>query len=55
MTESTSGITYRKLPSDDPTRRRPDISRAKSVLGWEPKVQLEEGLEKTIAYFRKLV
>lgn len=41
------------LPQDDPTRRKPDISRAKSVLGWEPKVCLEEGLQKTIEWFRE--
>jgi UDP-glucuronate decarboxylase len=39
------------LPADDPKQRQPDISRARSVLGWAPKVRLKEGLEKTIAYF----
>jgi nucleoside-diphosphate-sugar epimerase len=41
------------LPVDDPKVRQPDIARARSVLGWEPKVPLTEGLERTIAYFRK--
>jgi UDP-glucuronate decarboxylase len=51
--ESRAGIVYKPLPADDPTRRRPDISRAESTLGWEPTVPLEEGLERTIAYFRQ--
>ena len=49
---SKSKIVRRKLPSDDPKQRRPDITRARTLLGWEPKVQLEEGLVKTIEYFR---
>lgn len=48
-------ITHRDLPSDDPKQRKPDISMARSVLGWEPKVPLEDGLGKTIAYFRERV
>jgi dTDP-glucose 4,6-dehydratase len=52
MTGSTSKIVYRPLPTDDPKQRRPDITRARTLLGWEPKVQLEEGLIKTIEYFR---
>ena len=52
MTGSTSQIVYKPLPTDDPKQRRPDITRARTRLGWEPKVQLEEGLTKTIAYFR---
>jgi dTDP-glucose 4,6-dehydratase len=55
MTGSTSQIVYRPLPTDDPKQRRPDITRARTLLGWEPKVQLEEGLIKTIAYFRTKV
>jgi UDP-glucuronate decarboxylase len=43
------------LPSDDPQQRKPDISRAKSVLSWEPKIQIEEGLLKTIAYFKSII
>ena len=55
MTGSTSKIVYRPLPTDDPKQRRPDITRARTLLGWEPKVQLEEGLIKTIEYFRTKV
>lgn len=55
MTGSRAKIIFNPLPQDDPTQRKPDISLAKRTLGWEPKVPLEEGLEKTIAYFRKLV
>ena len=55
MTGSTSRIVYRPLPTDDPKQRRPDITRARTLLGWEPTVQLEEGLIKTIAYFRTKV
>jgi UDP-glucuronate decarboxylase len=50
-----SRIVHRPLPSDDPRQRRPDISVARRVLGWEPKVALEEGLQRTIAYFRTQV
>jgi len=53
LTKSKSKIIFQPLPSDDPLQRKPDIELAKSVLGWEPKIQLREGLEKTIAYFRK--
>jgi dTDP-glucose 4,6-dehydratase len=53
MTGSTSKLVYRPLPTDDPKVRRPDITRARTVLGWEPKVSLEEGLTSTIAYFRQ--
>jgi UDP-glucuronate decarboxylase len=48
-----SQIVYQTLPQDDPTRRKPDISRARRELGWEPSVPLEQGLEATIAYFRE--
>ncbi len=50
-TGSQSNISYKPLPKDDPTRRRPDISKAASVLGWQPKVAFNDGLRKTIAYF----
>ena len=53
--ESTSKLVYKKLPSDDPSQRQPDITLAKNKLQWEPKIQLEEGLAKTIEYFRKVV
>jgi UDP-glucuronate decarboxylase len=51
MTRSSSHIVRRPLPQDDPKRRRPDISRARSLLSWEPKVDLREGLSKTIDWF----
>ena len=54
LTNSSSKMVYRPLPSDDPLQRQPNISQAKDTLGWEPTVQLEEGLKKTIAYFDKL-
>jgi len=53
MTGSSSRIVYKPLPEDDPKVRKPDITRARAILGWEPKVGLEEGLTKTIDYFRK--
>ena len=49
---STSRIVYRPLPADDPRQRRPDITRARTLLNWEPKVDLEQGLSKTLGYFR---
>jgi len=52
LTESKSTIVYKPLPEDDPQVRQPDISKAKRILGWEPKIVLEEGLLKTIDYFR---
>ncbi len=55
MTGSKSRLVTRPLPTDDPKQRRPDITRARTLLQWEPKVQLEEGLVKTIEYFRTKV
>ena len=55
MTGATSKIIYKPLPTDDPKQRRPDITRARTLLKWEPKVQLQEGLVKTIEYFRTKV
>src|SRR4030081_1190179 len=52
ITGAKSTIEYKPLPEDDPKVRQPDITRAKKVLGWEPKVQFEEGIRKTIEYFR---
>jgi len=52
MTGSRSRIVYEPLPTDDPKVRQPDITRARTLLGWEPKVPLEEGLVRTIEYFR---
>ncbi len=51
LTKSSSKIIHKPLPSDDPTQRCPDISLAEGKLGWSPKIELEEGLSKTIAYF----
>jgi UDP-glucuronate decarboxylase len=51
LTGSASAIEYRELPEDDPRQRQPDISKAKSLLGWQPTVALKEGLVNTIAYF----
>jgi len=53
LTGSDSKMVYMDLPQDDPMRRNPDITRAREILGWEPKVGLEEGLKKTIEYFTK--
>jgi UDP-glucuronate decarboxylase len=53
LTKSKSKMIRKPLPSDDPVRRRPDISRARTELGWEPRVSLEEGLSKTVDYFRE--
>jgi UDP-glucuronate decarboxylase len=55
LTGSQSKIEFRPLPQDDPQQRQPEITIARARLGWEPKVQLQQGLEKTIAYFRELI
>jgi len=55
ITGSSSKLDYQPLPSDDPTQRQPDTSLAKKELGWQPKVQLEEGLRKTIPYFESML
>jgi dTDP-glucose 4,6-dehydratase len=55
MTGSSSQVVYKPLPTDDPKQRRPDITRARTLLKWEPNVELEEGLVKTIEYFRAKV
>ncbi len=55
MTGSKSKIVFKPLPKDDPIQRKPDISLAKEKLGWEPKIPLEEGLKRTIEYFKKTV
>jgi len=54
MTGTASEIVFQPLPEDDPKQRQPDIGKARKVLGWEPKVPLEEGLRHTVAYFRDL-
>jgi UDP-glucuronate decarboxylase len=55
LTDSKSEIIFKPLPADDPRQRQPDITLAREVLGWEPKVPLEEGLKKTISYFQGLL
>ncbi|MGC9954222.1 MAG: UDP-glucuronic acid decarboxylase family protein [Rhizomicrobium sp.] len=55
ITGSRSKLSFLPLPTDDPTRRKPDISRARSALGWEPSVTLDDGLKRTIAYFQSLL
>jgi dTDP-glucose 4,6-dehydratase len=52
LTGSRSPVSFEPLPEDDPKRRKPDIRRARKLLEWQPKVKLEEGLERTIAWFR---
>jgi UDP-glucuronate decarboxylase len=52
LTGAKSEITYKPLPPDDPKQRQPDITKAKEILGWEPKVSLDEGLQKTIEYYQ---
>ena len=54
ITESASSLVFEPLPSDDPLQRQPDITRARTELGWEPTVQLAEGLAHTIDYFRSI-
>jgi len=53
LTGTKSAIVYRPLPQDDPKQRRPDITKAKELLGWEPKVERNEGLKRTLEYFRE--
>lgn len=53
LVNSSSKFVYMPLPKDDPTKRQPDISKARELLGWEPSVKFEEGLKKTIEYFKK--
>jgi UDP-glucuronate decarboxylase len=55
LTGSNSQILRKPLPEDDPKQRKPDITRAKSILSWEPKITLNEGLVKTIDYFKNIV
>ena len=53
LLDSKVPLTFKPLPQDDPKQRRPDISKAKKILGWEPKVNLDEGLKKTVAWFKQ--
>ncbi len=54
MTGSRSQLVFKTLPSDDPKQRQPDISLARQKLGWEPKVDLHDGLRRTIDYFKSI-
>jgi len=54
-TKSKSKIIYLELPQDDPKQRKPDISKARNILNWEPKMDIDEGLENTIKYFQTKV
>jgi UDP-glucuronate decarboxylase len=51
LTNSSSKLVYRDLPSDDPSQRRPDIDLARTQLGWEPRIGLEDGLKRVVDYF----
>jgi dTDP-glucose 4,6-dehydratase len=55
LTESRSEIVFEALPLDDPQVRQPDISRAKQLLGWEPEIDVREGLRRTIAHYTKIL
>jgi dTDP-glucose 4,6-dehydratase len=55
LTGNPAGILFRPLPADDPRIRQPDITRARTVLGWQPQVALEDGLSRTIEHFRVAV
>jgi dTDP-glucose 4,6-dehydratase len=55
VTGSSSMIERHPLPTDDPTQRKPDITRARKILGWEPQVELRTGIEKTVGYFRSII
>jgi UDP-glucuronate decarboxylase len=55
LVDPSAQVVYEPLPQDDPQRRRPDIARARDVLGWQPRVSLREGLGPTIAWFRSAV
>ena len=55
VTQSKSELRFEALPQDDPTRRKPDISKAKALLDWEPKISLREGLEMSLDFFRSKI
>jgi UDP-glucuronate decarboxylase len=55
LTNSKSDLVFRSLPSDDPKQRKPDIQKARNELGWEPGINLKEGLLKTIGYFEPFI
>ncbi|MCS6796637.1 MAG: GDP-mannose 4,6-dehydratase, partial [Raineya sp.] len=55
LTGSNSKIVFKPLPKDDPKQRRPDITRAKEILGWEPRISRKEGLKITLEYFKQMI
>ena len=55
LTDSRSKIVFKELPSDDPRQRKPNIELAKKELNWEPSIALEEGLKRTITYFKNIL
>ena len=55
LTGSKSTLICKELPQDDPTQRKPDITKAQNLMGWQPKVCLEDGLKETIAYFKSVI
>jgi len=55
LTNSKSEFVFKEMPLDDPTKRQPDISKARELLSWEPEVEFEEGLKKTIEWFKTQV
>ena len=55
LTGTKSRVIYTPLPTDDPKQRQPDITRAKEILGWSPKVSRSEGLKLTLEYFKKVI
>jgi nucleoside-diphosphate-sugar epimerase len=55
LTGSNSKVVFQPLPTDDPKKRKPNISKAQNLLGWQPKIKLEDGLVKTIAYFKQIL
>ena len=55
LVSSSAKIVYKDLPNDDPKRRKPDITLAKKELAWEPKINIEEGLMRTIGYFKRII
>jgi nucleoside-diphosphate-sugar epimerase len=54
LTGTKAGMVFHPLPEDDPKQRQPDITKAKTLLGWEPVVTLEEGMGRTVEYFRSI-
>jgi len=55
LTQAKSAIRFQPLPADDPKQRRPDIAKARRLLGWEPRINLESGLKMSLGYFQQVV